>query len=721
MLDGRVKTLHPTIHGGLLARRDGAAHMAALEQHGIAPIDLLVVNLYPFEATVAQADCTLEEAIENIDIGGPAMVRAAAKNWRDVAVLTDPAQYARVLAELKARGRVSSRHEVRACRGGLHPHRRLRRRDRQLPVVARRPERRRARARRVPGPVNGRFVKLQDLRYGENPHQSAAFYRDLQPAPGSLVTARQLQGKELSYNNIADADAAWECVKTFGADDAPAACVIVKHANPCGVALGESAAEAYAKALKTDPDLRLRRHHGLQPPVDRRGAERRGQAVRRGADRAGVQRRGAARCSPASPTRACCRSSCRRRRRGPQHATTSSGSAPACCSRPPTTASRAAHELRVVTTRQPTPQQLDDLLFAWKVAKYVKSNAIVFCAGGMTLGVGAGQMSRVDSARIARSRPNGGAVAGRLGGGERRVLPVPRWPRRGGRRRRGLRDPARRLDARRRGDRGRRRARRRDGVHRRAAFPALRGVAASRPAATIAVHETRPRPPVLLLSFLARLITGAQGHWYGCPPKAEQFSIYFANHQSHFDWVLIWAALPSDLRCVTRPIAARRLLDLQPAQALDHPRDLQRRLRDPPSNRTDDEDPLEPLAQALHNGDSLVIFPGHARQQGRSAAVQGRPVPPCRAVPAGPAHSGVDRQRAARDAQGRGRPGAHPVLGHLRRAARSCCRAGTSASSSIARARPWWRLRERALMGVRCATSASPSRSGCCSSHCSAC
>ena len=249
MLDGRVKTLHPKIHGGLLARRDMPAHMAALRAYGIATIDLLVVNLYPFEATVAKAGCTLDDAIENIDIGGPAMVRSAAKNWKDVAVLTDASQYAQVLAELKAGGQVTQAtkfalsvaafNRIAVYDGAISDYLSSLQSD--------------GSHSEFPAQANGRYVKLQDLRYGENPHQSAALYRDLTPAPGSLVTAKQLQGKELSYNNIADADAAWECVKSFGSGDAPAACVIVKHANPCGVALGANAAEAYGKAFKTDP------------------------------------------------------------------------------------------------------------------------------------------------------------------------------------------------------------------------------------------------------------------------------------------------------------------------------------------------------------------------------------------------------------------------------------------------------------------------------------
>jgi phosphoribosylaminoimidazolecarboxamide formyltransferase/IMP cyclohydrolase len=402
MLDGRVKTLHPAIHGGLLARRDKVEHMAAIEQHGIAAIDLLVVNLYPFEATVAQAGgCTLADAIENIDIGGPAMVRSAAKNWRDVAVLTDASQYAGVVAELKAAGRVSLETKFALSVAAFN---RIANYDAAISDYLSSlagpsdgvPER-----AEFPAQANGRFVKLQDLRYGENPHQSAAFYRDLHPAPGSLVTARQLQGKELSYNNIADADAAWECVRSFGPGDAPAACVIVKHANPCGVALGASSHEAYAKALKTDPTSAFGGIIAFNAAVDGACAE------------AVAKQFVEVLMAPSFSDEALAVFAAKKNVRVLQidlpaepgagrnsHDTKRVGSGLLI-----QTADN--HELdpasvKVVTKRQPTPQQMQDLLFAWKVAKYVKSNAIVFCAGGMTLGVGAGQMSRLDSARIAR-------------------------------------------------------------------------------------------------------------------------------------------------------------------------------------------------------------------------------------------------------------------------------------------------------------------------------
>jgi phosphoribosylaminoimidazolecarboxamide formyltransferase/IMP cyclohydrolase len=395
MLDGRVKTLHPTIHGGLLARRDSAEHMAALERHGIATIDLLVVNLYPFEATVAKPGCTLAEAIENIDIGGPAMVRSAAKNWNDVAVLTDASQYAGVLAELKAAGAVSAATRFALAVAAFD---RIAQYDGAISDYLSSlagpsdgvPER-----SEFPRQANGRFVKLQDLRYGENPHQRAAFYRDLAPAPGSLVTAKQLQGKELSYNNIADADAAWECVKSF---DRPA-CVIVKHANPCGVALADSAAEAYAKAFKTDPTSAFGGIIAFNRAVDRACAERvakqfvevllapsfSAEALALLAAKANVRV-----LQIELPAPGAGRNAYDIKRIGSGLLMQSADNHEI-----------AAGDLKVVTTRAPTPAQTRDLLFAWKVAQYVKSNAIVFCADGMTLGVGAGQMSRLDSARIA--------------------------------------------------------------------------------------------------------------------------------------------------------------------------------------------------------------------------------------------------------------------------------------------------------------------------------
>ncbi|MDO9146363.1 MAG: bifunctional phosphoribosylaminoimidazolecarboxamide formyltransferase/IMP cyclohydrolase [Hydrogenophaga sp.] len=396
MLDGRVKTLHPKVHGGLLARRDVPEHMAALQAHGIDTIDLLIVNLYPFEATVAKPGCTLEDAIENIDIGGPAMVRSAAKNWKDVAVLTDATQYPAVIGELKASGKLSDPtrfalsvaafNRISQYDGAISNYLSSIRFDKPEGVPQR---------SEYPGQSNSHFVKLQDLRYGENPHQTAAFYRDLHPAAGSLVTAQQLQGKELSYNNIADADAAWECVKSF---EAPA-CVIVKHANPCGVAVGRDALECYSKAFQTDPTSAFGGIIAFNRPVDQAAAE----AV----SKQFVEVLMAPAYTPEAlaifkakanvrvlqielPAGAAGRNSQDIKRIGSGLLIQSADNH---------VLQRA--DLKVVTKLQPTEQQLDDLMFAWNVAKYVKSNAIVFCKDGMTMGVGAGQMSRLDSARIA--------------------------------------------------------------------------------------------------------------------------------------------------------------------------------------------------------------------------------------------------------------------------------------------------------------------------------
>ena len=396
MLDGRVKTLHPKIHGGLLARRDDPAHLAALAAHGIETIDLVAINLYPFEATVARPGCTLAEAVEHIDIGGPAMVRSAAKNWQGVAVLTDPAQYAEVLAELQRDGRVSEATRFALAVAAFN---RISNYDAAISehLSALRPDGTRS---LFPAQSNGRHVKLQDLRYGENPHQSAAFYRDLHPAPGSLVTAQQLQGKALSYNNIADADAAWECVKSF---EQPA-CVIVKHANPCGVALGSGPAEAYANAFQTDPTSAFGGIIAFNRPLDGEGAK----LVARQFVEVLI--------APGYSDEALAVFATRPNARLLQIALPPGGASDWAQGRNAVDARRVGSglllqsadnrvvtraELKLVTKAQPTPQQLDDLLFAWSVAKYVKSNAIVYCAGGATLGVGAGQMSRIDSARIA--------------------------------------------------------------------------------------------------------------------------------------------------------------------------------------------------------------------------------------------------------------------------------------------------------------------------------
>ncbi|HRH06664.1 MAG TPA: bifunctional phosphoribosylaminoimidazolecarboxamide formyltransferase/IMP cyclohydrolase, partial [Burkholderiaceae bacterium] len=363
-------------------------------------IDLLIVNLYPFEATVAKAGCTLEDAIENIDIGGPAMVRSAAKNWKDVGVLTDASQYAGVLTELKTTGKLSDTTKFALSVAAFN---RISQYDGAISDYLSRIQADGSHAL-FPAQSNGRFVKLQDLRYGENPHQQAAFYRDLYPAPGSLVTAVQLQGKELSYNNIADADAAWECVKSFSEP----ACVIVKHANPCGVAVGADSLEAYSKAFKTDPTSAFGGIIALNRTVDAASAQEMAkqfvevlmapaytpealEVFKAKANVRVLQIDLPAQLGKAGNT------DWQNGRNAVDVKRISSG----LLMQTADNHELVLSDLKVVTKAQPTPAQMQDLLFAWKVAKYVKSNAIVFCANGMTMGVGAGQMSRLDSARIA--------------------------------------------------------------------------------------------------------------------------------------------------------------------------------------------------------------------------------------------------------------------------------------------------------------------------------
>jgi phosphoribosylaminoimidazolecarboxamide formyltransferase/IMP cyclohydrolase len=402
MLDGRVKTLHPRVHGGLLARRDLPEHMAALAQQGIGTIDLLVVNLYPFASATARADCSLEEAVENIDIGGPAMLRAAAKNWAHVTVLVDPADYAGVLAELAAGGTTGATRFRLARKVFAHTAAYDGTITNYLSALA-------AGAEESPAAVPARepfaatftlqLAKAQDMRYGENPHQCAAFYREAAPPAGALALCRQLQGKALSYNNVADADAAWECVKTF---EVPA-CVIVKHANPCGVAVGANPCEAYGKALQTDPTSAFGGIVAFNRPLDREVAE----AMQSSRQFVEVL------IAPGFSEEARSLFAAKANLRLLEVPWAGAAAAPAgevldfkrvgggMLVQTVDAKNVAAAELRVVSKRVPGAAQMDDLLFAWKVAKFVKSNAIVFCAGGMTLGVGAGQMSRVDSARIA--------------------------------------------------------------------------------------------------------------------------------------------------------------------------------------------------------------------------------------------------------------------------------------------------------------------------------
>ena len=388
MLDGRVKTLHPKVHGGLLARRDLPEHMAALQAQGIDTIDLLAVNLYPFQQTVARPDCSLEEAIENIDIGGPAMLRAAAKNHDGVTVVVDPADYGSVLAQISGHGGVdrTSRFalatKVYAHTAGYDS------------AIAGYLSSFAADGSRAPYPevLGLQLRKVQSLRYGENPHQTAAFYRDVEPPAGALANYRQLQGKELSYNNIADADADWECVKSF---DSPA-CVIVKHANPCGVAVGADPLACYQLALATDPTSAFGGIIAFNRPVDEAAVAAVSKQfvevlIAPGFSAGALELMKAkqnVRILQIDVARAGNRMDLKRVGGG-------------LLVQSPDDHVLAAGDLRVVSEKQPSPEQLADLQFAWRVAHFVKSNAIVFCSGGQTLGVGAGQMSRIDSARIA--------------------------------------------------------------------------------------------------------------------------------------------------------------------------------------------------------------------------------------------------------------------------------------------------------------------------------
>ncbi|HEY9513504.1 MAG TPA: bifunctional phosphoribosylaminoimidazolecarboxamide formyltransferase/IMP cyclohydrolase [Rhodanobacter sp.] len=400
IMDGRVKTLHPKVHAALLGRR--GTDDAVMSELGIQPIDLLVLNLYPFEATVAKPDCTLDAAIENIDIGGPAMLRSAAKNWNDVGVLTAPDQYADVLSEIETQGGLTRATRFRlavtafnrvASYGGAIS-------DFLSGVELNATQDAITSHAAFPGQINGRFVKVMDLRYGENPHQQAAFYRDLEPTPGTLATFRQLQGKELSFNNIADADAAWECVRSF----VKPACVIVKHANPCGVAVSlDGIGRAYELAFQTDPTsafggiVAFNRELDAataQAIVDRQFVEVILAPGYAGDALEALHKKGNVRVLVIPPP-----ADGNLQNVHPGHNSKRVGSG--LLMQTADTGMISASDLQVVTRRAPTEAQIHDMIFAWKVAKFVKSNAIVYAHNRQTIGVGAGQMSRVYSARVA--------------------------------------------------------------------------------------------------------------------------------------------------------------------------------------------------------------------------------------------------------------------------------------------------------------------------------
>jgi phosphoribosylaminoimidazolecarboxamide formyltransferase/IMP cyclohydrolase len=387
MMEGRVKTLHPKVHGGILARRDKPDHVRSMKEHGIPPIDMVVVNLYPFAQTVAKPGCTMEDAIENIDIGGPAMVRAAAKNHGFVAVVTDPGDYGAVLKEMKEEGgklKAQTRYAL-AAKAFSH----TAEYDGMISswLTARDAD---GNAREFPDRLNLQFRLAQTLRYGENPHQSAAYYVERNPPKGSLSGFRQLQGKELSYNNIADADAAWECCRSF---EVPA-CVIIKHANPCGAAIAENPLRAYMRAFVTDPTSAFGGIIAFNRAVDGPAAEAVAKqfvevVIAPSYDESALRIFGAkknVRLLTIEVARDLNRLDMKRVGGGLLVQTADDFD---------------VAELRIVTKKDPTKAQMNDLIFAFRVAKFVKSNAIVFCRDGMTLGVGAGQMSRVDSTRIA--------------------------------------------------------------------------------------------------------------------------------------------------------------------------------------------------------------------------------------------------------------------------------------------------------------------------------
>ena len=385
IMDGRVKTLHPVIHGGLLGRR--GTDEAVMEEHGIDPIDLLVVNLYPFEQTVAREDATIDDAIENIDIGGPAMIRAASKNHDGVAVIVEPDDYESVLEDLKndnfsleSRRRLAAKAYAHTASYDTAITQYL---SQSLGDEA----------------LGQRYLYSgnlsERLRYGENPHQGAAFYVDQQAPAGSLAVARQLQGKALSYNNIADSDAALECVKQF---ENPA-CVIVKHANPCGVAVADNIVEAYDKAFKTDPTSAFGGIIAFNRSLDVKTAE----SI---VDRQFVE----VIVAPAIDADALEVVATKKNVRVLETGAWSSSSAPGFDFKKVSGGLLVQNtdlgiitenDLKVVTDLAPTPEQIQDMLFAWTVVKYVKSNAIIFCKNNMTIGVGAGQMSRVYSTKIA--------------------------------------------------------------------------------------------------------------------------------------------------------------------------------------------------------------------------------------------------------------------------------------------------------------------------------
>ncbi|MDY0087592.1 MAG: bifunctional phosphoribosylaminoimidazolecarboxamide formyltransferase/IMP cyclohydrolase [Coriobacteriia bacterium] len=389
MMDGRVKTLHPRVHGGLLARRDLPEHMAAAEAHHIGMIDMVIVNLYAFEATIAREGVTEEDAIENIDIGGPSMLRSAAKNFASVTVVTDPARYGDILAEMRANSGSMTLETRRAL--ATEVFRITSAYDSAIWMYLSGY----GTAEPFPAEVRFRLEKVQDLRYGENPHQEAAFYRFMDGKPDTLARATQMQGKELSYNNILDTDAAWGAVREF---DEPA-CVIVKHTNPCGIAIADDLTSAYLKAHAADPVSAFGGVMAFNRPVPRSLIQEvldNGQFVE--VMIAPGFEPDALELLATKPNLRVLATGGVRGLRGQYESRAVEGGMLI------QTGDRVAEDpatFRVVTRREPTAAELEQLLFAWRAAKSVKSNAILLASGFVSIGVGAGQMNRVNSARIA--------------------------------------------------------------------------------------------------------------------------------------------------------------------------------------------------------------------------------------------------------------------------------------------------------------------------------
>lgn len=409
MMDGRVKTLHPKVHGGILGRRGQDDEV--MNTHAINPIDMVVVNLYPFAQTVANPNCTLADAVENIDIGGPTMVRSAAKNHKDVTIIVNASDYDRVIAEMDANEKsltldtrfdlaIAAFEHTAAYDGMIANYF-----GTMVPSYGENKEG--DEESKFPRTFNQQFIKKQDMRYGENSHQDAAFYVEANPEEASVSTARQIQGKALSYNNIADTDAALECVKEF----AEPACVIVKHANPCGVALGSDILEAYNRAYQTDPTSAFGGIIAFNRELDAATAT----AI---VERQFVEVIIAPSISAEAIDVVAAKKNVRLLECGEWHSKTTGFDVKrvngGLLVQDRDQGMVTLSDLKVVSQRQPTEEELKDALFCWKVAKYVKSNAIVYAKGDMTIGVGAGQMSRVYSAKIAgiKAADEGLEVAG---------------------------------------------------------------------------------------------------------------------------------------------------------------------------------------------------------------------------------------------------------------------------------------------------------------------